>query len=41
MPGPHFLVPEQLILKAFYFSKDDIGEEAYVQLRSLASRKIR
>jgi hypothetical protein len=39
--GTLFLVPEQLILKAFYFSKDDIGEEAYVQLRSLASRKIR
>lgn len=39
--GTLFLVPEQQILKAFYFSKDDIGEEAYVQLRSLATRKIR
>lgn len=39
--GTLFLVPEQQILKAFYFSKDDIGEEAYEQLRSLATSKIR
>ncbi len=39
--GTLFLVPEQQILKAFYFSKEDIGEEADVQLRSLATSKIR
>jgi hypothetical protein len=39
--GTLFLVPEQQILKAFYFSKEDIGETAYAQLRSLASTQVR
>jgi hypothetical protein len=39
--GTLFLVPEKQILKAFYFSKEDIGEEAFAQLRSLASTQIR
>lgn len=39
--GTLFLVPEQQLLKAIYFSKEDIGEEAFAHLRSLASAKVR
>lgn len=39
--GTLFLVPEKQLLKAFYFSKEDIGEDAYLQLRSLAGSKVR
>lgn len=39
--GTLFLVPEQQVLKAIYFSKEDIGEEAFAKLRSLAISKVR